>query len=193
MEMNEVTTRSISRVPSADRIRLLKFMTIFAIGGTERQVVNLVENLDRSRFDVQMACFRKTGPFLQNFLSLGVPVSQYEIKNLYSPQTVWKQIRLANYLRQQRIQVVHAYGFYSAVFAIPAARMAGVPAIVMSVRDTGELLSETQRMAQRFASKLAHSILVNADAVRDWLTSQGCSADKIEIIRNGINFDQSRV
>ena len=188
-----MTTDSISKLRSPDRIRLLKFMTIFNIGGTERQVVNLVENIDRSRFDVQMACFRRTGPFLQNFVTLGVPISQYDIKTLYRPQTVWQQMRLASCLRQQRVQVVHAYGFYSAVFAIPAARLAGVPAVVMSIRDTGELLTDAQRRAQLLAARFAHSILVNAEAVRDWLTNQGCPADKIEIIRNGINFDQPQV
>src|SRR5438477_13167234 len=99
---------------SSNRIRLLKFITIFAIGGTERQVVNLVRQLDRSQFDLQMACFRRWGPFLQDVLSLDIPVSQYEIKNLYHPRTFWQQMRLVRFLREQRIQVLHTYGFYAA-------------------------------------------------------------------------------
>ena len=47
--------------PDAERIRLLKFVTVFAVGGTERQVVTLAEGLDRSRFELHLACFRRTG------------------------------------------------------------------------------------------------------------------------------------
>ena len=43
------------------KIALLEFLTDFRIGGTERQVVNLVRSLDRSRFDVHLACFRALG------------------------------------------------------------------------------------------------------------------------------------
>ena len=46
------------------RIRVLKFLSVFMIGGTERQFVNVVKNLDSSKFDVHLACFRKFGAFL---------------------------------------------------------------------------------------------------------------------------------
>jgi L-malate glycosyltransferase len=176
--------------PSPSRIRLLKFITIFAIGGTERQVVNLARQIDRSQFDLQMACFRRTGQFLDEVISLGIPVSQYGIKKLYYPQTLWQQIRLARFLRKQRIQVLHTYGFHAAVFAVPAARLAGVPAIVVSIRDTGELLTQSQRRVQQIACLLADSVLVNAEAVRQWLISEGCPAEKIDVIRNGVAFDR---
>jgi glycosyltransferase involved in cell wall biosynthesis len=171
------------------RIRLLKFLTLFAIGGTERQVLNLVRQLDRTRFDLRMACFRRWGHFLDDVLSLDIPISEYSITTLLHPNTFWQQIRLAHYLRRQRVQVLHTYGFYASVFAVPAARLARVPAIVVSVRDTGELLTESQRRAQRYACSLAHSVLVNAEAVRQWLVGQGCSDRKIRVIRNGIVFD----
>jgi L-malate glycosyltransferase len=176
--------------PSANRIRLLKFITVFAIGGTERQVVNLVRELDRSKFDLQMACFRRWGQFLQDVVSLGIPIWQYEIKKLYHPRTFVQQARLARFLRQQRIQVLHTYGFYAAAFAVPAAKLAGVPAIVASIRDTGETLTQPQKKLQRLAYLLADSVLVNAEAVRQWLIREGCPAKKIEVIRNGVAFDR---
>jgi glycosyltransferase involved in cell wall biosynthesis len=169
---------------------VLKFITLFAIGGTERQVVNLVRQIDRTRFDLRMACFRRWGPFLQDVVALDIPIIEYAIRTLYRPRTFLQQLRFALLLRQKRIQVLHTYGFYAAVFAVPAARLAGVPAIIVSIRDTGELLTEWQRRAQRWACMLADSVLVNAEAVREWLVGQGCPAQKIQVIRNGIVFDR---
>ena len=59
-----MTTRSAlePRRPSisADRVRLLTFTTLFAIGGTERHVASLADGLDHSRFDLEFACHRRS-------------------------------------------------------------------------------------------------------------------------------------
>jgi glycosyltransferase involved in cell wall biosynthesis len=173
-----------------DKIKLLKFLTLFAIGGTERQVVNLVRQLDHSKFDLQMACFQRRGQFLEEVLSMCIPISEYKIDSLYNPRTWLQQIRLAQFLKRQRIQIVHTYGFYSTVFAVPAARMAGTPSVVVSIRDIGESLTKPQKRLQRLVCRLADSILVNAEAVRQWLMSQGYNAKNIDVIRNGIALDR---
>ncbi|PYO27019.1 MAG: hypothetical protein DMD86_18640 [Candidatus Rokuibacteriota bacterium] len=46
---------------ATERIRLLKFVSVFAVGGTERQVVTMAEGLDRARFELHLACFRRSG------------------------------------------------------------------------------------------------------------------------------------
>ena len=35
-------------------------MGIFAIGGTERQVVNLVSHMDSSKFELHFGCFNRS-------------------------------------------------------------------------------------------------------------------------------------
>jgi glycosyltransferase involved in cell wall biosynthesis len=170
----------------SDRIRLLKFITVFAIGGTERQVLNLARHLDRTRFDLRMACFRRWGQFLEEVNELQIPIDEYNVRSFYHPGVAKHHLRLAWMLRRERIQVVHTYGFYSTLFALPAAALAGVPIKVVSIRDTGELLPDWQRKMQRTICRLADSVLVNAAAVRDWLIEQGFDQEKISIIRNGI-------
>ena len=66
-----------------ERIRLLKFLSIFMIGGTERQFVNVVQRLDQSKFELHLACFKKFGPFLADVQACGFPISDYAIKRLY--------------------------------------------------------------------------------------------------------------
>jgi len=173
-----------------ERIRLLKFLSIFMIGGTERQFVNLVQRLDHSRFDLHLACFKKWGPFLPDIEACGYPISDYAIRRLYGMRTSAAQLRFARYLRKHNIQVVHTYGLYPNLFAIPAARLAGVPVTIASVRDMGAHTNNMKKLVQQVICKMATCVVANADAVRTWLMDQGIAGEKIRVIRNGVVFGQ---
>ena len=69
---------------------------------------------------------------------------------------------------------------------MPAAKLAGVPVRIASIRDTGAHLTMVQRKIQRVICKFATCVLANSDAVRDWLISEGFNPRKIRVIRNGI-------
>ena len=170
-----------------DRVRVLNFVGVFAIGGTERHVVNLARELDSSQFELYLACFEKAGQFLHELESLSIPITEYRISSFFNFQAIRQQFRFASYLRRHKIQVVHTYGFYTTVFAVPAAKLARVPVVVVSIRDVGEQLTARQLMVQRMACRLADSVLVNAEAVRQWLIDNKYRADNIQVIRNGID------
>lgn len=169
-----------------DRIRLLNMLTSFQIGGTERQVVNLALGFDPSRFDLHLACLRNRGELLEEVALLPIPRPVFDIGRLYGPKTLWQAIRLALYIRRNRIQIVHTYGFYPNVFAVPTARLFGAPIVVASIRDRGDILTPAQRRIQQWVCRLADCVLVNAEAIRDTLIEQGYRPDNIVVIRNGI-------
>jgi len=168
-------------------LRLLKFVSDFRIGGTERQFVMAATALDSRRFDVQIGCFRKIGPFLAGIERHGLSVSEYPIDSLYNLGSLHHRRRLASHLARERLQIVHAYGFYANLFAVPAAWWAATPVVIASVRDSGDLWTPAQRLAQRAVSVLAHHIVVNAQAVADVLVREGYPPAKISVIRNGID------
>ncbi len=169
-----------------ERIKLLKFVTVLAIGGTERQVLDLALALDRCRFDLRLACLRRSGQFLKEVEEHGIPLNEYRINRLYNHRAMARQLSFARHLRRSGIAVVNSYGFYSNVFAVPAARLAGVPVIVASIRDIGDFLTPLQRRAQKWICQLADRIVANAEAVRERLVAEGYRRDKIVVIRNGI-------
>ena len=184
--MNRGTLEPTPSARATGPVRLLEFLTFFYIGGTERQVVNLVGGLNRSRFDLHLGCMERRGPFLDEVESHQVPIAEYPTNSLYN-LTSWKQrLKLARYLRNTRIDIVHSYGFYANTFAVPAAWAARTPVVIAAIRDTGEMLTRAQRLAQKQICRLADCLLVNADAVRRWLMEQGYAAEKIHVIRNGI-------
>ena len=173
---------------SSARIRLLKFLANFGCGGTERQVVNLLRGLDPSRFEPRFGCLQRWGHFLGDLERRDLPIAEYPIRRLYAPGTLRQQWRFARDLRRDDVQILHAYNFYANTFALPAARLAGVPVVVASIRDTGLGLGALKLRAQKLACRFADCILVNAEAVREWLVAQGYPAGKIEVICNGIDL-----
>jgi L-malate glycosyltransferase len=174
-------------LPGTERIRLLKFVTVFAVGGTERQVVTLAEGLDRSRFELHLACFRRSGALLKQVTLAPPRVVEYRIRRLYDRQSLRERLRFAAYVRNSRIQIVHTYSFYANVFAIPAAKLGRVPVIVASIRDTGAYLTPMQQRVQRLVCRLADRVVANAEAVKRWLVDEGYAEPKITVIPNGID------
>jgi len=171
-----------------DRIRLLKFITLFAIGGTEQQVVNLAKGLDDTKFELHLACLKRTGQLLDHMDKLErAPLCEYNINNLYNLRAARERLRFASYLRKNLIEIVHGYNFYPNMFAVPAARLARVPVVIASIRDMGAYLTPMQQRVQQLVCRFAHSVVVNAEAIRQWLIAQGYPAEKITVIRNGID------
>ena len=172
------------------KIKLLKIVTNFKIGGTERQVANLALRIDSSKFDLHLGCLQNWGELLRELEPLHVPRPEFRIGRLYGAKTFREAIRLAGYIKKNFIQIVHSYGFYSNVFVVPAARLGGAPVIIASIRDTGEILTPMQQRVQKMVCRLADCVLVNAEAIRRMLIAQGYRQDKIAVIPNGIVLSQ---
>ncbi|HEX5055613.1 MAG TPA: glycosyltransferase [Gammaproteobacteria bacterium] len=174
-------------VAQSSHIRLLKFLALFGIGGTERQVVNLIRMLDRTRFTPSFGCLKRWGHFLGDIEQQRIHVEEYPISKLYMPSTLRQQLRLAQDMKRDGVQIFHSYNFYANVFAVPAARFAGVPVVIASIRDTGLGITPAKLRLHNLVCRLADCVLVNAEAVRQWLIGLGHRPDKIAVIHNGLD------
>lgn len=173
---------------AAERIRLLKVVTNFSSGGTEGQVHKLSQALDHELIDLQFVCLKKYGPFLKDLNASGIPVREFPIGSFYQLRTYIQICKLAMFMRRERIQICHSYNFYANLIAVPAARLAGVSIVLISIRDRGVYLSAMQQRVQRWTCRFADEILVNAEAIRNWLVCQGIPDPKIQVLKNGIDM-----
>jgi len=64
------------------------FVNGFAMGGTERHVVNLGRALDQTKFDLHLACFRRWGPYLEEIEDRHLPIWEYGIDSLRNYRTL---------------------------------------------------------------------------------------------------------
>ena len=169
--------------------RILKVVPTLMCGGTENQFMMLARRLDSSRFDVEFACLRRWGPFVDEIAERRIPLSEYPVTTFRSMGALAQQARLARHIVRRQVQIVHAYNFYGNVFAIPPARLAA-RVVIASIRDCAPYLTPMQKRVQRYACRLADCVLVNAAAVKSWLVDEGYDESKIVIIRNGVDLDR---
>jgi glycosyltransferase involved in cell wall biosynthesis len=181
----------------AGPVPVLHVVDCLNVGGTERQLFELVRRLDRKRWRPLMVCFKKTdGELLPALRALGVEPMELPLGGSLARLSTARQIaRLAWHARREGVRVIHAHDFYSNVIGVLAARAAGVRAIA-SRRDLGHWLSPVQRAALKLALALSDVVIANARAVGDLVLAHELRrASKLRVVPNGIDvaaFDRRR-
>jgi glycosyltransferase involved in cell wall biosynthesis len=152
--------------------------------------MTLSRSLKAHDFQVELACLRRVGPFVAQAKSEGMPLHEYPIDSFRNARAISQQLKFAKDLVKRRIEIVHAYSFYGNVFAIPPAKLAATPVVIASIRDRGPYLTPMQLRVQRHFCRFATRVLVNADAVKQWLLDQGYDGERIVMIPNGVDLDR---
>ena len=174
---------------SGPQIPVAVFITSFHPGGTERQMTELIQRLDREQFDVHVACFHKEGAWLPR-VEACAPVTAFPIRGFARPATLARAAAFARWCRAHRIQVVQTCDLYANTFALPAAALGGVPARIGSRRELNPDKSAGQIALQRQAYRCAHSVVANSQAAARQLETEGVPASRIKVIANGVSMER---
>jgi len=155
----------------------------FETGGSERQFTVLAQNLAPPQFQTHLGCISRRGPLAHNFPD----APEFPLGgSLYGWQSLRTRLNLTRHLRQHRVQVAHAFDFYTNLTLIPAARLARVPVVIGSHRQLGDLLTPAQFRAQAAALRWSDAVVCNSQAAADRLIAAGLSPNKIAVIGNAL-------
>ena len=168
---------------------VLHLINSFHQGGTERQAVQLARLLkDGGRYRPRLACLDGGGTLRAEAerLDLG-EIPEFPLNSFYDRNAARQLRRLVRFMREQEFAVVHAHDFYTNVLGMAAAALARVPARVASRRDILGFRTPAQSFVERRAFNLAHRVLVNAGAVRDFLVGAGVPERKVVVLYNGLD------
>jgi glycosyltransferase involved in cell wall biosynthesis len=181
--------------PSAGRRRKVFYLVdSLNVGGTETQAVELALRLPVSEYEIMMGCLRAQGPLLEKLRGSAVSVREFHPSGgLDSAAGLYELIRLARYLRREQFDVVHTHDLWSNLMGVPAARLAGVPAIVSSRRDLAHFdwYQGRRRHWLRRIQNLSGVVLANATPIRDALISEdGFAPGKLRVIHNGVDTEK---
>ena len=163
--------------------RVAHFVFDLIRGGTEGQCARIAMGLARRGLPQRVAVFHRRGFFLDAVESACGPVREVPIRHAARPATVRAVARFAAWLRQEQIELLHAWDADAAIFGQFAARWAGIP-LVTSRRDLGQIYPRWKLALMRRADRAAVRVMANAEAVRDHFVAQGLAAAKIEVLPN---------
>jgi L-malate glycosyltransferase len=177
-------------VPRGRPYPIAFFLTSFDVGGTERQMVELVRRLDRREFEVHLACFHRRGALEREATELAASVAQFPIEGFGRWTTARQALAFARWCRRIDARIVHTCELYANIFGLPAAALAGVP---VRIGNRRELLTPDKTRAllasQRAAYRTAHAVVANSAAAAGQLTREGIAAPKVSTIPNGVDCE----
>lgn len=168
-------------------LRVMFVITSMPVGGAETLLVNLARRLDRRRFEPEFCCLKHFGP-LGELLAREIPGFTGLLQQKYDVR-VWG--RLARLLRRRRIDAVVTVGtggdkmFWGRL----AAWRAGVPVVVSALHSTG-LPDRVEWLNRRLAPWTDAFIAVARPHARYLSEHEGCPAEKVHVIPNGVDVDQ---
>src|SRR5205814_525273 len=163
--------------------RLFLMLNSFETGGSERQFVSLAKSLDTDRFSISLGCIQTKGPLRDLFGE----VPRFKLGgSVYGWRSWHSRWRLMRHLHKKRIEIAHAFDFYTNLTLVPAAFAARVPAIIGSQRQLGDLLTPAQRRLQRVAFQMCDAVVCNSGAAADRLISEGLPESKVRVIGNAL-------
>ncbi len=170
------------------RVPIAVWLSSFGAGGTERQMVHLIRGLDPNLFSVHAACFDARGQWLETAAAGAVEIADFPIHAFLRPNT-WRQMRVyAAWCRSRRIAAVITSDFYTNVFGLTGAAMAGVPVRIGGRREIVTEKSTAKLALQRAAYAFAHCIVANSRAAAARLRREALHPRSIRVVSNGVEL-----
>jgi len=170
-------------VNGTGRPALFLMANTFEIGGGERQFATLATALNPERLQVRLGCLRKKGPFAEGLEGI---VEFPPEGSLFRFRSQRARLKLGRYLRDNRVAIAHSFDFYSNLMLIPSARLAGVPVVVGSQRQLGDLISWFRNTAQNLLFRWCDRVVCNSSAAASRLQQSGISRSKLVVIPNAL-------
>lgn len=152
-------------------------------GGAEKQLCLLAENLDRSRFDIDVIVLTHSGVYEDRLRAAGVSLHFIGKRAKFDP---WAYRRLSRKIRQLGPDIVHTWLFAANAYGRWAAYRNGVSGIIGGERSVDPWKSAWQLAIDRRLAKISSCIATNTSAVTNFYSTKGIPADKFTVIPNAV-------
>jgi glycosyltransferase involved in cell wall biosynthesis len=161
-------------------------------GGGERAFAQIINSLDREKFEVFTACSPK-GLFVEK-IRQSAQVIPFDLNNRFNLIKIYE---LSKAIRRHSIAIVHTQGARADFFGRIAARLSGVPRIISTVAtpvegfDVNPVKKAIYVMLDRFSEKFTRKFIVVSQVLKDKLAkNHRIPLKDINLIYNGIEVNE---
>ena len=164
-----------------------------AEGGTERQVLQLIELAHRLGYEPRLAVLRGTEWLTEE--QAGCPIYFAGVRSLLRPSG-WRACRrLVRWMRRERIALVQTFFVECNIFGPWLARLAGVRVVIGSRRnlkpwhDRPTWMEPALRMVQQLANMQVDCVAANSLVVAELMfKTERVPQQKLHVVYNGIDL-----
>lgn len=169
------------------RVRILHVIPSLDQSGAEKQLALLAIHLPADRFETHVCAVTRGGYYERVLRDAGVPVHLLGKRIKWDPFALWRLKRLMTDLKPD---IVQTWLFAGNAYGRVAARWACIPRVIASERCVDEWKSGYHHVVDRLLARWTDRFVVNAVAIRDFYVRRGIPADRIRVIRNGIEMPE---
>lgn len=157
-----------------------------SVGGTERQLLTLIEHLDRQRFSPSVISLSGNAPLADSFQQINCPLYILERERRGRLGVLWRTYQL---LREIQPDIVHTFA-YAARAGIPAAKFAGSARTIHAIRT-----DPNWQIAfwDRWLLKLTDMLLANSRQGIHSLSRRTPNLPAYRVIYNGISLSKFEI
>jgi glycosyltransferase involved in cell wall biosynthesis len=169
-------------------IHVLFFIRDLESGGTQRQILELINGLDKTRFRITLVTFYAGGFFAQE-LAGDTRVTVISLNKQGRWDNVGFLLRFWRLVREQHPDILHSYLLLPNLFCFLIGKATGTP-VVWGLRSALEGVDWTDKLAFRLCALLSRwpdAVIVNSQAGKQYHIRSGYDPRKITVIPNGIN------
>lgn len=168
------------------RIKIAYFIDRLIMGGTELQLVEQINRLEKKGVVQELFCLYRSKE--QDSISVNCKVNILDITSLVSINCIIKIFKVRKYLISNGFNIVQTYFFDSTIVGITVARLSGIRKSINCRRDMGFWYTPKLLFVLRVFNALTSRILVNCHAVaRNVVLKEKQTPEKIDILYNGID------
>jgi glycosyltransferase involved in cell wall biosynthesis len=172
-------------------IRVCFMIDRLALAGTESQLVALIGRLDRTRVQPFLCLLDGEDPQSRALEPEDCPVLRLGVRALCRPRTAARALRLVQFLRRERIDVLQVYFADSTYLGVLAGRLAGVPHIVRTRNNLGHWMKPVDRWLGRLYGRLASVTVANCEACRRAVVAdEGARPESVIVLENGVDLER---
>jgi glycosyltransferase involved in cell wall biosynthesis len=159
------------------------------VGGAERVLQALAEDLPGEGFSVRVGCLRTAGPVGDELRAAGVPVDEGIAPWARSPLST---ARVARYLEQSGAEIVYLLDHSNVLWhGRLAAAWRGLPQVCAIHRTRRADGTPSLGFADRLLSRLSRSVIAVSRGHAAYLQEfEGISPGQVEIVYNGVDVER---
>lgn len=169
------------------RTKVTHVIPSMTVGGREKVVLDILDHLDRSRFELELVCLGGQGALYDEFLKRDVPIRFFWKRSGVRPGLF---LELRRYLAKSSCRIVHSHNPGAFMYAAVAALSCRVPVIINSEHGYGEDISWAKTIVESILTKSIDLTLAVSDELRVKLMDRPFSlARKVKTLHNGVDVE----
>ncbi len=169
------------------KINILHLVNGFAIGGGELKLLELVEHLDKEKYNQVVCSVGQGGPLHEQFKKVCPKVFVFPKKHRFDISLI---LKVAQVIKEENIDIVQTTLFYADIIGAISARLTKVP-LVISWDVVTQPFKPIHKLAFKYVKKYINVVVTVSDAIkRKVITERNMDPNKVQTIHYGVDTNK---